>query len=85
MRSLYTHLMTCIHRPKSWDAVYHCVGAQLLSHVTAAIVMFLLGVKRRGERHGLGSSDIRVSDAYLICKSVNAMHKVIDVVSMATM
>lgn len=33
----------------------------------------------------LSSSDITVSDASLICKSVNAMQKVIDVVSMATM
>lgn len=33
----------------------------------------------------LNSSDITVSDASLICKSVGAMQKVIDVVSMATM
>ena len=32
----------------------------------------------------VSSSDIIVNDASLICKSLNAMHKVIDVVSMAT-
>lgn len=62
-------------------SIFYDLLQWLTPFMRAATIVLLLGLGKTW----LSPSDIIVSDASLICKSVNAMHKVIDVVSMATM
>lgn len=91
--TLDMHLMSCPHRPKL--LIHHRFSCQSASCMTGCRD-FPASPREREGRHRrvhavfsqtppLSPSDITVSDASLICKSVSAMRKVIDVVSMATM
>lgn len=88
--TLDMHLMPCPHQPKL--LIHHRFSCQSASFMTGRrdFPASERGRHRRvravfSQTPPLSSSDITVSDASLICKSVNAMQKVIDVVSMATM
>lgn len=90
--TLDMHLMPCPRRPEL--LIRHRFSCQSASLMTGCRDFPNEREGRRRRRRAcaafsqtppLSSSDITVSDASLICKSVSAMQKVIDVVSMATM